>query len=223
MLELKNIVREYTDGLAVTALQQLSLKIDQGEFVAIVGPSGCGKSTMLHILGLLDKPDSGEYLLDGTKVHELSGKQLAGLRNKEFGFVFQAFNLLPRTSVFDNVILPLRYRGRVTSQVKARAIESIKKVGLGDRIKSMPNQLSGGQQQRVAIARALVTEPKIILADEPTGNLDTKTGIEIMELFKEINTQGKTIIMVTHNPELLHYASRIIKMRDGAIEEDKKN
>ncbi len=219
MIELKNISRVYTDGEETTALKDINLKIDDGEFVAIVGPSGCGKSTLLNILGLLDVPDSGEYLLNGKKVNETSGKERAKLRNQHFGFVFQSFNLLPRTSAFDNVLLPLNYRGG--NGKRERVLSMLGEVGLSDKIKQAPNQLSGGQQQRVAIARALVGEPEVILADEPTGNLDTKTGLEIMEILKGINQKGKTILFVTHNDELLSYASRVIKMRDGAVVEDK--
>lgn len=219
MLELKNISRVYTDGEETTALKDINLKINDGEFVAIVGPSGCGKSTLLNILGLLDVPDSGQYFLSGKEVNETSGKERARLRNQHFGFVFQSFNLLPRTSAFDNVLLPLNYRGG--NGKKERVLKILNEVGLSDKIKQAPNQLSGGQQQRVAIARALVGEPEVILADEPTGNLDTKTGTEIMEILKKINQAGKTILFVTHNDELLSYASRIIKMRDGQIVEDK--
>lgn len=220
MLELKNISRVYTDGEETTALKNINLKIADGEFVAIMGPSGCGKSTLLNILGLLDVPDSGQYFLGGKEVNETSGKERAKLRNQHFGFVFQSFNLLPRTSAFDNVLLPLNYRGG--NGKKDRVVKILNEVGLNDKLKQAPNQLSGGQQQRVAIARALVGEPEVILADEPTGNLDTKTGLEIMEILKSINQKGKTILFVTHNDELLQYASRVVKMRDGVIVEDKK-
>lgn len=208
-------------GETIHALDNLSLKIGTGEFIAIIGPSGCGKSTLLNILGLLDTPDGGEYTIDGKRVDDLSNKQRARFRNEVFGFVFQSFNLLPRTSAYDNVLLPLKYRKGDSRDQKVR--EVLASVGLSDRLKSRPNQLSGGQQQRVAIARALVNEPKIILADEPTGNLDTKTGLEIMDLFKEIHRTGTTVVMVTHNNELLHYATRVIAMKDGKIVEDRKN
>lgn len=221
MLKLKNVSRNYKMGETVHALNGLSLTVNDGDFIAIVGPSGCGKSTLLNVIGLLDQPDEGEYLIDGEKVNSLKGYQQARLRNQKFGFVFQSFNLLPRTSAYDNILLPLTYRRGNSRDVKVR--EMLESVGLLDRSKSKPNQLSGGQQQRVAIARALVTEPKIILADEPTGNLDTKTGIEIMDLFKKIHSTGTTIIMVTHNNDLLKYATRIITMKDGQILEDKKN
>lgn len=208
-------------GETIHALDKLSLEIGSGEFIAIIGPSGCGKSTLLNILGLLDTPDGGEYTIDGKRVDDLSNKQRARFRNEVFGFVFQSFNLLPRTSAYDNVLLPLKYRKGDSRDQKVR--EVLANVGLSDRLKSRPNQLSGGQQQRVAIARALVNEPKIILADEPTGNLDTKTGLEIMDLFKEIHRTGTTVVMVTHNNELLHYATRVIAMKDGKIIEDRKN
>lgn len=220
MLELKSVSRNYTMGEVVHALNGLSLKIEDGEFVAIVGPSGCGKSTLLNILGLLDTADQGEYIIDGKRVDSLSGKRAAQFRNETFGFVFQSFNLLPRTSAYDNVMLPLKYRRGDSRDQKVR--EVLESVGLLDRLKNRPNQLSGGQQQRVAVARALVTNPKIILADEPTGNLDTKTGVEIMELFKKIHRTGTTIVMVTHNNELLTYATRVITMRDGKIIKDER-
>ncbi len=221
MLTLKNLRRDYKLGETIHALADLSLTINDGEFVAIIGPSGCGKSTLLNVLGLLDTPDSGEYSIDGKRVDDLSKKQRAKFRNEVFGFVFQSFNLLPRTTAYDNVMLPLKYRRGDHRDQKVR--EVLSSVGLADRLKSKPNQLSGGQQQRVAIARALVNEPKIILADEPTGNLDTKTGLEIMELFKKIHQTGTTIVMVTHNNELLSYATRIITMKDGTIIKDERN
>ena len=219
MLELKNIKKTYKMGETINAVNGVSLKITDQEFIAIVGPSGCGKSTLLNIIGLLDAPDEGEYLIDGQKVDQLKSRQRASLRNKMFGFVFQSFNLLKRTSAYDNVMLPLTYRHGNSRDIKVR--EMLESVSLLDRKNSRPNQLSGGQQQRVAIARALVTEPKIILADEPTGNLDTNTGLEIMELFKKIHQTGTTVIMVTHNDELLRYATRVIKMKDGQILEDR--
>jgi len=220
MIELKHISRKYEIGQTITALNHLSLKIDQGEFVAIVGPSGCGKSTLLNIIGLLDRPDEGEYLLEGRSVEKLSNKERAIARNQTFGFVFQSFNLLPRTTVFDNIALPLNYRRAPDRQ--AKVAEALGQVKLLERRNSWPNQLSGGQQQRIAVARAIVTNPTIILADEPTGNLDTKTGVEIMELFKQVHRKGKTVILVTHNTELLGYADRVISMRDGKIEKDEK-
>ena len=215
MLRLQRVSRRYTDGEPVTALNKISLEIKQGEFVAIIGPSGCGKSTLLYVLGLLDVPDEGHYWLDGKSVDIRSRRERAVLRNKKFGFVFQDFNLLPRTSAFDNVRLPLIYGG--AANVVQKVETALARVGLLERKKSWPNQLSGGQQQRVAIARALVNEPEVILADEPTGNLDSKTGREIMRLFRQIHRAGKTIVVVTHNPELIEYATRIITMRDSRI------
>jgi len=220
MLKLQNVSRRYTDGTEVQALNPLNLTIEQGEFVAIKGPSGCGKSTLLYLLGLLDAADTGEYYFDSERVDQLSGKQRAHLRNKIIGFVFQSFNLLPRTTAYDNVLLPLQY-GR-TPDPASKVQAALAKVDLWDRRKNWPNQLSGGQQQRVAIARALVNNPKIILADEPTGNLDTKTGLEVMKLFQDIHAQGKTVVMVTHNEELIDYANRVITMRDGSIVSDVK-
>ena len=220
MLELKNARKQFTTGEIVNALDGLSVKINKGDFVGIIGPSGCGKSTLLYTLGLLDAVDEGEYFIDGTRVDKLSARAKADLRNKKFGFVFQSFNLLPRTTTFDNVLLPLLYGQVADPQIKVQ--RSLEKVGLWNKRKNWPNQISGGQQQRVAIARALVNEPEIILADEPTGNLDSKTGTEIMDLFKDIHSKGTTVVMVTHNPDLLEYATRIIEMRDGKIIKDKK-
>lgn len=218
MLKLQNVGRRYVDGTEVQALRNVDLEIKQGEFVAIKGPSGCGKSTLMHILGLLDTPDEGVYYFDNEDVGKLSKLQMAQLRNKSIGFVFQSFNLLGRTSAFDNVLLPLQY-GR-TANAYQKTNLALERVGLLDRKRNWPNQLSGGQQQRVAIARALVNDPKIILADEPTGNLDSKTGLEVMEVLADVNQQGKTIVMVTHNDELLEFATRVITMRDGDIVKD---
>ncbi|QQG50296.1 MAG: ABC transporter ATP-binding protein [Candidatus Berkelbacteria bacterium] len=220
MLQLKSINRDYKLGETIHALDDLNLTIRDGEFIGIIGPSGCGKSTLLNIIGLLDVPNSGEYIIDSKRVDDLNSKQRAKYRNETFGFVFQSFNLLPRTTAYDNVMLPLKYRHGDSRDQKAR--EVLGNVGLLDREHSRPNQLSGGQQQRVAIARALVTAPKVILADEPTGNLDTKTGLEIMELFKRIHKTGTTIVMVTHNTELLNYADRVIQMKDGQITKDER-
>jgi putative ABC transport system ATP-binding protein len=222
MLELVNLTKVYDGGEKIIALNGISLKIDDGEFVAIVGPSGCGKSTLLHTLGLLDTPDKGEYFIDGSRVDKLSSRERAKLRNHQFGFVFQSFNLLARTSAFNNVLLPLNYRSGNSRDHQDLVTSALKQVNLLERKTSWPNQLSGGQQQRIAIARALVTDPKVILADEPTGNLDTKTGLEIMKLFEAINKRGKTVIVVTHNEELLKFANRVIKMTDGQVIEDKK-
>jgi len=221
MLELCQVSKKYSLGQEIVALDRVSLKIKEGEFLAIKGPSGCGKSTLLHILGLLDEPDSGEYLIDGKRADKLPSRQRAEWRNRIFGFIFQSFNLLPRTSVLQNVMLPLTYRREGARARRALALEAISKVGLSDRLHSRPNELSGGQQQRVAIARALVGEPRIILADEPTGNLDSKAGEEIMNLLDQIHRAGKTVVLVTHNEELLSVASRVITMRDGKIVEDR--
>lgn len=220
MLKLENVTRRYTDGTEVQALNPITLEINQGEFVAIKGPSGCGKSTLLYMLGLLDASDTGEYFFENERVDQLSKKDRARLRNKSIGFVFQSFNLLPRTSAFDNVLLPLQY-GR-TPDAHAKVTAALQKVDLWDRRKNWSSQLSGGQQQRVAIARALVNDPKVILADEPTGNLDSKTGLEVMKLFQTIHAQGKTLVMVTHNDDLLNFASRVINMKDGSIVSDEK-
>ncbi len=197
-----NKVFESPDEASFQALFDATLKIKKGEFVAIVGPSGTGKSTLMNILGLLDHPTSGKYFLDGTDVSRLKEEKRAGLRNKKIGFVFQSFNLLRRTSALDNVILPLIYAGMKSDERKKRATEALESVGLGEKLNSKSSQLSGGQQQRVAIARALVTNPEIILADEPTGNLDTKTGKEVMNIFKRLNKEGRTIILITHSEEI---------------------
>jgi len=223
MIELKKITKTYKTGrVGVAALQSVSLKIGTGEFVAIMGPSGSGKSTLLHLLGLLDRPDSGQYYFEGKDVTSLSNGQLASVRNSLMGFVFQQFHLLARLSCLENAQLPLIYAGK--RHLKEKAVESINSVGLSQRIKHRPNELSGGEQQRVAIARALVNDPPLILADEPTGNLDTKSQGEIMAILEKLNRDGKTIIMVTHEEEVAEYAKRIIRMRDGNIisDEEKK-
>ena len=216
IIQLQNIVKSYKSGGEETiALKGLDLEINEGEFVAIMGPSGSGKSTLMHIIGLLDRPTSGSYILDGKDVSKLKGNAQSKIRNKQIGFVFQQFNLLPRTSVLDNVLLPSIY-GNIKNP-KSKAEKLIEKVGLKDRIKHKSNQLSGGQIQRVAIARALVMNPSIILADEPTGNLDSKRSAEIMNLFKEINKDGATIVLITHEDEIASYADRVIKLKDGEI------
>ncbi|MDD5090977.1 MAG: ABC transporter ATP-binding protein [Candidatus Wallbacteria bacterium] len=216
VVTLKNIWKSYLMGtVKLTVLKGVSLEITRGEMVAIVGKSGSGKSTLMNILGCLDVPDSGEYILDGRDVAKLSDDQLAEVRNRKIGFVFQNFNLLPRMSALENVEVPLLYAGY--HQAQERAFHALEKVGLADRVKHEPGQLSGGQRQRVAIARALVTSPEMILADEPTGNLDTRTGIEVMEFFKMLNKEGATIIVVTHDTETAEYCSRIIKIEDGAV------
>ena len=213
-----------TEEVETWALNNVSIQIKQGEFVAIMGPSGSGKSTLMNILGCLDTPSSGKYLLDGKNVEHLSGDELAQIRNEKIGFVFQGFNLLSRTSAIENVELPMVYGKISTSERKERAKIALEKVGLKERMYHLPNQLSGGQQQRVAIARAIVNQAPIIFADEPTGNLDTKMSVEIMDLFTELNkTMGRTIILVTHEEDIAKYANRIIKIVDGEIYSDRSN
>ena len=222
LVNVRDLRKAYgSSGTQTEVLKGVDLTIQSGEFVAIMGPSGSGKSTLMHILGLLDKPTSGAYELDGVRVDSLSEDHLAELRNLKLGFVFQAFNLLARTSALENVELPLIYNNQFsTSDRRKIAEQACAKVGLSHRLKSFPNQLSGGEQQRVAIARALVSNPQIIFADEPTGNLDTKTSIEIMEIFKYLHQQGKTIILVTHETGIAKFAERIITIRDGLIISD---
>ena len=203
----------------VRALDHVDLQVDQGDFLAIVGPSGAGKSTLMNILGLLDVPDEGRYLLDGMDVGALSDNRLASIRNEKIGFVFQSFNLLGKLTALENVKLPLSYAGVRLKEADARARKQLSLVGLEGREHHLPNQLSGGQQQRVAIARALVCEPEIILADEPTGALDSRTGVEIMELFKSLHAEGQTVILITHNQELADEAQRVVRIADGLIQE----
>jgi putative ABC transport system ATP-binding protein len=220
IMTLKNISKHYKTGDELTAaLDGVDISIEQGEFVAIMGPSGSGKSSLMHIIGLLDTATKGEYCLNGQDVSKLSNSRQAEIRNNEIGFVFQQFNLLPRTTVTDNILLPTIY-GKLTNPEK-RANELAEEVGLGDKKHNKSNQLSGGQIQRVAVARALVMNPSIILADEPTGNLDTKTSVEIMNLLKDINKKGATIVLITHEEDIAKYASRIIHLRDGKIEGNK--
>lgn len=224
LIELKNITKSYPlDGLNLKILKGISLQINTGEFVAIMGPSGSGKSTLMNILGCLDKPSSGHYLLDGQNVEKLFSDELAEIRNKKIGFVFQGFNLLSRTSALENVELPMVYANVAAEERRERAVKALKQVGLEKRMYHQPNQLSGGQQQRVAIARAVVNDAPIIFADEPTGNLDTKMSVEIMELFTKLNKDlGRTIILVTHEEDIALYADRIIKIVDGEIHSDEK-
>jgi putative ABC transport system ATP-binding protein len=219
IIETRGLRKTYVlGGATVRALDGVSFSIEKGEMVAITGPSGSGKSTLMHILGCLDQPDEGEYILAGENVENLGRDRLAAVRNKSIGFVFQTFNLLPRMSALENVALPMLYGG--SSEANARARVALEKVGLGDRTHHEPNQLSGGQRQRVAVARSIVNDPAIILADEPTGNLDSKTGREIMGLFHALHEEGRTIIMVTHEPEIARECQRTIQIRDGKIVED---
>jgi putative ABC transport system ATP-binding protein len=221
LIRIQNISRRYIMGTeTVHALHDVSLEIQRGEYVAIMGPSGSGKSTLMNLLGCLDTPTSGRYELNGVNVSEMDDNQLAEIRNKEIGFVFQTFNLLPRSNALHNVELPLIYAGLPTQERRAIALEALSQVGLADRVHHKPNELSGGQRQRVAVARALVTNPSIILADEPTGNLDSKTGAEIMTLFAVLSEKGNTMIVVTHEEEVAKHAERIIRIRDGLIASD---
>jgi putative ABC transport system ATP-binding protein len=224
IIETHNISKVYKMGNnIVNALQDVSISIDKGEYVAFMGPSGSGKSTLMNIIGCLDTPTGGTYSLNNHLVSEMTENELAEIRNKEIGFVFQTFNLLPRASALENVALPLIYAGYTKYDRNEMAMAALESVSLADRYHHKPNELSGGQRQRVAIARALVNNPSIILADEPTGNLDTKTSYDIMNLFQELHDKGNTIIMVTHEDDIAHYAHRIIRLRDGLIEWDKKN
>ena len=219
IIEVNKLKKDFQVGeVTVHALKGIDLSISSGEFVAIMGASGSGKSTMLNILGCLDKPTHGEYKLDGVNMEDMNRDQLASLRNLKLGFVFQSYNLLPRTTAIENVELPLYYNNKVKSKErKERAIAALEAIGLADRMHHMPNQLSGGQQQRVAIARSLVNDPVVILADEPTGNLDTRTSYEIMALFQDLNNKGRTIVFVTHEPDIARFATRNIVFRDGHI------
>jgi len=221
VIEIHNITRDFPLGQEIIkVLKGIDLSIDKGEYVAFMGPSGSGKSTLMNLLGCLDTPTSGQYILNGNDVSKMSDDELAEIRNKEIGFVFQTFNLLPRTTALENVALPMVYAGFSKADRKARAEEVLKNVGLADRMDHKPNQLSGGQRQRVAVGRALVNKPSIILADEPTGNLDSITSLEIMNLFDEIHAAGNTVILVTHEEDVAKHAHRIIRLRDGIVESD---
>jgi len=221
MIEVKDILKRYITGdIDFTALKSVSLKVEKGEFTAIMGPSGSGKSTFMNILGCLDKMDGGTYFLNGQDVSNLYDNQLALIRNKEIGFVFQSFNLLPRISVLENVELPMLYAGVPAKERRKRALIALDKVGLSDRVKHRPNEISGGQKQRVAIARAMVNNPAVIMADEPTGNLDTKSSIEIMKIFQKLNDDGATILMVTHEDDIAKCAKRVVRFLDGDIVEE---
>lgn len=224
IIETNHIRKVYQMGAeTVEALKDVSIRINKGEYVAFMGPSGSGKSTFMNIIGCLDTPTSGNYILNGQDVSNMTESELAIVRNKEIGFVFQTFNLLPRASALENVALPLIYAGYNKSERDRMAQKALDNVGLGDRVNHKPNEMSGGQRQRVAIARALVNNPSIILADEPTGNLDTKTSYEIMALFQELHDAGNTIIMVTHEDDIAHYSHRIVRLRDGLVEKDEVN
>ncbi len=221
LIKITDLKRNFVLGEEIVyVLKGIDLEIGKGEYVALMGPSGSGKSTLMNLLGCLDTPTSGQYILNGKQVSKMQDDELAGIRNKEIGFVFQTFNLLPRTTALDNVALPMIYAGYSKTDRRVRAAEVLTQVNLTDRMDHEPNQLSGGQRQRVAIARALVNKPSIILADEPTGNLDSKTSLEIMALFDEIHKNGNTVILVTHEEEIAEYANRIIRLRDGMIESD---
>ncbi len=220
IIDIQNLQKIYRAGeVEVAALKDVSFKIERNEFIAIMGPSGSGKSTLMNILGCLDQPTAGVYRLAGRDVSKMSDAELAGVRNRDIGFVFQSFHLLPRLNIVRNVMLPLKYSEVEPEEAARRARAMLERVGLEKRLNHVPNELSGGQRQRVAIARALVNEPAIIFADEPTGNLDSKTSVEIMDLFTELHRAGQTIILVTHEPEIAEYAQKVIHMRDGEIEE----
>ncbi len=224
IIHIEDVAKIYQMGVEkIHALRSVSLDIGKNEYIAIMGPSGSGKSTMMNILGCLDTPSKGEYLFEGESVAEMNDNELADIRNRKIGFVFQTFNLLARASTLKNVELPLVYAGLKKDERQKRALDALESVGLGDRTHHKPNELSGGQRQRVAIARALVTRPSIILADEPTGNLDSKTGVEIMRLFGELWKKGNTVILVTHEEDIARHAHRIVRIRDGMIESDTPN
>lgn len=223
VIEVNGIVKKYVTGtIDFTALKGINLAIDKGEFTSIMGPSGSGKSTFMNILGCLDRFDSGTYILNGKNVSSLNDNELAYIRNKEIGFVFQAFNLLPRMTILENVELPMAYAGISIKERREKALIALEKVGLSDRVKHRPNEISGGQKQRVAIARAIVNSPAVIMADEPTGNLDTKSSVEIMKIFQQLNNEGSTVIMVTHEPDIAKHTKRVVRFRDGEIVADEE-
>ena len=221
LIETRDLWKTYTMGSEeIHALRTVSMRIERGEYVAIMGPAGSGKSTLMNLIGCLDTPTKGSYLLNGHEVRELDDDELARIRNEEIGFVFQTFNLMPRATAFHNVELPLVYAGVSAKERRTRALDALARVELADRGGHRPNELSGGQRQRVAVARALVNNPSIMLADEPTGNLDSKTGLEIMALFERLHASGNTIVLITHEPDVAEYAHRVIHLRDGQVEED---
>lgn len=218
VIEVKNIEKRYVNGeIDFTALKGINLKVEKGEFTSIMGPSGSGKSTFMNILGCLDRMDKGEYFLNNQNVSGLSDNKLAFVRNKEIGFVFQSFNLLPKINLVENVELPMVYAGLSSKERRAKALDALDKVGLSDRIKHKPNEISGGQRQRVAIARAIVNSPAVLMADEPTGNLDSKSSVEIMRIFQQLNNEGVTILMVTHEPDIAQHTKRIVRFKDGEL------
>ena len=224
LIRLSGITKTYDAGeLAVQALSGIDLAVENGEMMAIIGPSGSGKSTLMHILGCLDAPSEGTYVLDGQDVSSLSSFQLAAVRNRKIGFVFQTFNLLPKASLLRNVELPMLYAGLGSRARKERATEALQRVGLGERAKHKPSELSGGQRQRAAIARAIVMNPSLILADEPTGNLDSKTGVEVLRIFHDMHANGETIVIVTHDPRIAEQCERVVQIVDGRIEQDRRN
>ena len=224
LLELKHIYKNYfQDKIVIPVLKDINIKVDEGEYVAIMGPSGSGKTTLMNIIGCLDRPTEGEYILEGRSIVNYSENGLSDVRLNTLGFVFQSFNLLPKQTALDNVALPLSYAGIPPRKRREIAFKALQRVGLQDRVKFRPNQLSGGQQQRVAIARALVNNPKIILADEPTGALDSRSGVQVMRLFKELNEDGVTVIMITHDANIASHAKRVIKIFDGRISEDRED